>query len=153
MTTGNFEELLASSEQVISESGGTAPAQVGEQYPLDRIWDVVASAAARIEGAKIYEGRDANQLVFISNTPPRTGSRRRRRAGQAPPMQVTVYKSASATFNNFAVIDLDTLTEQELAAGKVFAHKAGDIELTPQELAEYTKVAIGEIDVPVEPAD
>jgi hypothetical protein len=147
-----LEELLASSEQVTKTAGGTAAAQVPEYYPVDMLWAVAARAVTSIDGAKMYEGRDANQLAFISTTPPRSGGRNRKRAGQVATQQVTIYKSGSVTFNNVDVIDIASLTVQEVAAGQLLAHQSGQVKLTPAEVSNFQAIVSGET-VPSEDED
>ena len=138
-----LEELLASSEQVTEAAGGAGSAQVSEYYPVDLLWAVAARAATSIDGAKMYEARDGNQLAFISTSPPRAGGRNRRRQQGPPTKQVTIYKSGAVIFNNVAVIDVTSLTPQEVATGQLMAHQAKQVELTPAEVKALQGIVAG----------
>jgi hypothetical protein len=131
----SLKDVLASSEQVAIKAGVGGNPMVAESYPTDLLWAVAAKATASIEGAVMYDGRDDFQLAFISTRPP--GSNPQRNAPK--PQQVTIYRSGRVVFNRVAIIDPTSFSEAELAAGQLFAQKAGHIELDEAEIKALTK--------------
>lgn len=136
MTT--LKEVLASAGSVTAAAANAPTPMVGERYPTDLLWALVARAATSIEDAKLYPGRDpnGNQLAFISNRVPG----RKSPAGAPPAQQVTVYRQGSVTFNGVATIDASTLSEAEEAAGQLMAADSGMLKLDDKERKALIKV-------------
>ncbi len=132
-----LSDVLASAGAVTKQAAEGARPMVGVRYPIDLIWAVVVRAKNDIEGAEIYPGRDpnGNQIAFVSNRPPGQNTP----AGAAPAEQVTLFRQGAATFNGVAVIDASTLTDGELAAGKLLAHNAGMAKLSDADIKVLMK--------------
>lgn len=137
-----LSDVLASSTAVTKQAAEGARPMVGARYPIDLIWAVVVRAKNDIEGAEIYPGRDpnGNQIAFVSNRPPGQNVP----AGAAPAEQVTAFRQGSATFNGAAVIDASTLTNGEIALGKLLANDAGMADLSDADIKALTKVVEAE---------
>lgn len=138
----SLQDVLASSGAVTKQAAEGARPMVGARYPSDLIWAVVVRAQALIEGSEIYPGRDpnGNQIAFVSNRPPGQNTP----AGAPPAEQVTAFRQGSATFNGVAVIDASTLTDGEIAAGKLLANDAGMLDLSDADIKALQKVVADE---------
>ncbi len=137
----SFDEVLASVPQLDEVNLNAGIAQVSEFYGQESLWAVAAMALQSIEGAQIYDGRDGNQLFFISDRAPGQRTPASRRRNRQKVQQVTGFKTGTALFNNVAAIDPGSITEVERAKGQLLAHEVKAIQLTPTEIKNLKQVA------------